>query len=76
MIKKTIVVFLVVILIGSIAIIKTQDLNIKDSNDQMTLLKSVGNWVIQIFSNLKSVTAYVIQQDWKPQSEENTTSSS
>ena len=76
MIKKTIVVFLVVILIGSIAIIKSQDLNIKDSNDQMTLLKSVGNWVVQLFSNLKSVTAYVIQQDWKPQSEENTTSSS
>ena len=76
MIKKTIVVFLVVILIGSIAIIKSQDLNIKDSNDQMTLLKSVGNWVVQLFSNLKSVTAYVIKQDWKPQSEENTTSSS
>ena len=76
MIKKTIVVFLAVILIGSIAIIKSQDLNIKDSNDQMTLLKSVGNWVVQLFSNLKSVTAYVIQQDWKPQSEENTTSSS
>ena len=75
MISKTIFAMVLVVLVGTIFIITTENLDVKDKQDQKTLFVTMKSWIENLIKNVISLTGYAAKQNWSPQVQ-NTTSSS
>jgi hypothetical protein len=62
-----IVLLLIFILIGAYMIKSYYDFSFKDMDDTKNFLVKFGHWIIQVGSNVKDVTGYVIHKRWLPQ---------
>lgn len=65
--KKLIILFIILLIIGAYLIKTNQDLDVKNKEDQKTFLKSFTQWLSELFDNAKEITSLVIKQDWLPE---------
>lgn len=61
--KLLLVIIIILILVGFF-IVKTNSLDLKDSEDQKKFTSVYGNWLFKVAKNIKAVTGEAIQQDW------------
>ena len=65
--KKLIILFIILLIIGAYLIKTNQNLDFENQQDQKTFLKLFTQWVSELFNNAKEVTSLVIKQDWLPE---------
>ena len=65
--KKLIILFIILLIIGAYLIKTNQNLDFENQQDQKTFLKLFTQWVSELFHNAKEVTSLVIKQDWLPE---------
>ena len=65
--KKLIILFIILLIIGAYLIKTSHNLDVKDTKDQKTFFKLFTNWVSHLFENFKQITSLVIKQDWLPE---------
>ena len=69
--KKLIILFIILLIIGAYLIKTSHNLDVKDTKDQKTFLKLFSTWVARLFNNAKQITSLIVKQEWLP--EENKT---
>ena len=70
--KKLIIIFILVLIIGGFIIKSSYNLNLDDNSDKKTFVKVFTTWLGKLFSNFRDITAYAIKKDWSTP-EQNTT---
>ena len=68
--KKLIILFIILLIIGAYLIKTNQNLDLENEEDQKTFLKSFTNWLGKLFTNAKQITSLAIKQDWLPEESE------
>ena len=65
--KKIIILFIVLLIVGAYLIKTNNNLNIENKSDQKTFIKLFTDYITQLFSNAQQVTSLVIKQEWLPE---------
>jgi hypothetical protein len=66
--KATLIVLLLIfLLVGAYMIKSYYDYSFKNKDDTRNFVVKLGSWLIQVGSNVKDVTGYVIHKQWLPQ---------
>jgi hypothetical protein len=65
--KKLIILFIILLIIGAYLIKTSHNLNIENKEDQKTFIKIFTDWVSHLFQNIGELTSLVIKQDWLPE---------
>jgi len=71
--KKLIVVFILVLIIGGYFIKANYNLDLDNNSDKKTFVKVFTSWLGRLFTNFKDITAYTIKKDWSTPEPNNTT---
>jgi len=71
--KKIVIVIVLLLLIGGWMIKQDYEVDFDDKDDQKTFLKVLGKWIAGLGKNMASVTAYVVNLDWAPPENTNST---
>lgn len=64
---RYIIVILFIVL--AVFIITTNNLNLKDSSDRKTFIKTYTGYITKVGKNIKDLTKQAIQQDWRIKNE-------
>ena len=73
--KKLIVLIIILLVIGAYFIKTYNDLNLKEAKDMKTFIKVYSGWIYNLVLNVKDITGYVIQKEWLPKNNTNSSSS-
>ena len=65
--KKLIILFIVLLIIGAYLIKTDNNLDVENKEDQKTFFKLFTNWVSHLFENFKQITSLAIKQEWLPE---------
>jgi hypothetical protein len=63
---KTLMIFLIFLLIGAFFIISGENLKINKNQDRALFFKSYAAWIDSLFLNSKSLGGYVVKLEWLP----------
>jgi len=69
--KKTLILIIIFLVIGSYIIISAYDLSLQEKDDRKTFISKVWDWFKQIGSSTKDTVGYVIGLDWLPDVDDN-----
>lgn len=65
--KKIIVLFIVLLVVGAYLIKTNNDLDVENKEDQKTFFKLFTSWISDLFENAKEITTLAVKQDWLPE---------
>lgn len=64
--KKTYILIIIFLAIGSYMIISTYNINLDEEQDRKTFISKIGKWVFQLGKSTKNTATYAVKQDWLP----------
>ncbi len=64
--KVVYLILLFLVFSGIFLVISNQNINLLDKNDRSLFADYCKSWSVQAFSNVKSISSYVINLDWTP----------
>ena len=64
--KKTFILIIIFLVIGSYMIISAYNINLHDKEDRKTFISEAGKWVLQLGKSTKNTVTYAVKQDWLP----------
>ncbi len=64
---KIIIGIIFILILSSLLIIESNNINITNKKEMKTLSKEYLNWTGEIYSNLQKITGQVIKLNWLPE---------
>ncbi len=65
--KKTFILIIIFLAIGSYMIISAYNLDLHERGDKKTFLSETARWIMQVGKSTKNTAAYAVKQDWLPE---------
>jgi len=64
--KKTYILIIIFLVIGSYIIISAYNLNLQEKQDRKAFVLEAGKWIFNVGKSTKNTAAYAVKQDWLP----------
>lgn len=65
--KKTYILIIIFLVIGSYIIISSYNLSLQEKQDRKTFLLEAAKWIFNVGKSTKNTVTYAIKQDWLPE---------
>jgi len=62
-------VIIILIVVGSFAIINSYDFDLGEKSDQVSFVKVFARWMFQVGKSVKNTVGYAFNQEWMPKNE-------
>lgn len=67
------IVLVIFLLIGALIILRSYDYDLEQKDDRASFFKTYFGWLWDVGKTTKNVVTYAVNQDWLPESEDNST---